>query len=527
MRPTYISNAHKPSRLSLEEVVQEITIIVCSEAQNLCGSLSREIQIYSDKSHIRNAVSCWIYGGTGPSAEKELLFKEIKFIFLTNYAISSLYMLLNSMCLCPSIYCDTVMVVDQAVNLMHKLVWSDGDVYKLMLKCIQEDTIMHERLTDIICVNTPKQSKPQIRSVVLMAVRAFLNQLSGWLHTQLELPATEDPFQRTLEKILEVVKRIDILPQSNLLPQVTFAEEPQECVWSPRTFLYTKPNEQDCVRSPKTSFCSKPIEQECVRSPTTSLCTKPNEQECVRSKKVSFCTKPIEQECVRSPKTSLCTKPNEQECVRSPTTSLCTKPNKQECVRSKKVSFCTTPNEQECVRSPEASICTKPNEQECVRSPEASICTKPNAHGGPSEKTEGPQSMTSKSIEAAPITELWDSGDCNALVYEVVSRIFQKKWDSNMVPLSQELLAQLEKKVSEWNIQVKPGMRSYKDVASAVYKDLCKDKKKKHVKRAAMAYSDFSSEVLDAIHSNLVLPKKKKRNFGSFIRSVCSAFCRS
>ncbi|KAK7913515.1 hypothetical protein WMY93_013726 [Mugilogobius chulae] len=217
--------------------------------------------------------------------------------------------------------------------------------------------MVHEQIIDIICVNsTCRRTNAWLRYVILVEVQSFFRQLGCWLDMQLKLKGTEDPFQRTREKILEVVKKIDILP----------------------------------------------------------------------------------------PKTCHCTKPNEQEC--------------------------------------HADV------------PQI-------AQVGSSEKTEGPQSMTSKSHELAPISELWDSDDCNALVFEVVSR------DPNMAPLSKELVAQLEKKVSEWNIQVKPGMCSYKDVVCAVYKDLCKDKKKKHVKHAAMAQSDFSSEVLDAIYCNLVLPK--------------------
>ncbi|KAJ0062781.1 hypothetical protein NL108_007805 [Boleophthalmus pectinirostris] len=119
---------------------------------------------------------------------------------------------------------------------------------------------------------------------------------------------------------------------------------------------------------------------------------------------------------------------------------------------------------------------------------------------------------------------MWSRDDCNKLVYEVVSKIFEAEFHPLSVRLSQDLLAQLEDQVPEWIVLVHPNR--YKEVAKAVYKDLCNGKKKIHVKHAALAQRGFSSTVLEAIHRNMVVPLKRKCTLSTFLRSLCSVFCR-
>ncbi|KAK7910450.1 hypothetical protein WMY93_015134 [Mugilogobius chulae] len=132
----------------------------------------------------------------------------------------------------------------------------------------------------------------------------------------------------------------------------------------------------------------------------------------------------------------------------------------------------------------------------------------------------------------SPLPGLWSRDDLNALVHEVVSRISPKKWDPDMIPVSQDLLAQLEERALNWNVLVKPTKHSYEDVASAVYKDLqdqlrqdlSKKKKEAYLKHAARGQNGFSARVVDFIHENLMVPPKKRSALGSFLLPMRNAF---
>lgn len=119
---------------------------------------------------------------------------------------------------------------------------------------------------------------------------------------------------------------------------------------------------------------------------------------------------------------------------------------------------------------------------------------------------------------------LWTEEDFMCLTYEVCRKVLGENIGLGVRELCQNVMQEMRSKSCSWDIKIEPSYRNIKNVAEAVYRELCKKQGKKYVRFCAM-FQEYDAKIIDTIQKNLETPPPEKRTFGSCLRAVW-AFCR-